>query len=311
MIALEKVSTFVPERSVPAEELQEFLGLTKYQMKVFTKFHGLKNIAVDREMPLKEMLRRAISGLLAQIDHPLRNIEYILYGHTVQIVAPFPLNLIDELKRELGLRHALSFAITMQNCASGITALDLADKLLANSDNPEARVMIVTGEKALTPSTQLIPETTIMGEAATAVLVGRDLAHDRVLTVHRRILGQFAKGIYLPKEALQTFGSIYALTLVQTIREALDQAGLTLEHIRLILPHNVNLSSWQQVIKELDIPADRVYLKNIPQLGHCFSSDVILNYQSAMRDNLLESGDLYMMVSVGLGATFAVSILEH
>ena len=85
------------------------------------------------------------------------------------------------------------------------------------------------------------------------------------------------------------------------ISQALDQAGLALADLALILPHNVNLVTWQRMCRLLGFPVERVLLDNIAGNGHVFCADAFLNYQTARERGLLQPGDRYLVATVGAG----------
>ena len=64
------------------------------------------------------------------------------------------------------------------------------------------------------------------------------------------------------------------------------------------------------LIALLGIPLARVFLDNVPVTGHCFAADPFINYVSARDAGRLRPGDLYLMASVGLGATFSAMVLR-
>jgi 3-oxoacyl-[acyl-carrier-protein] synthase-3 len=80
--------------------------------------------------------------------------------------------------------------------------------------------------------------------------------------------------------------------------------------VRLVLPHNVNLPSWDQISDCCGAERDQVYLRNVPRFGHTFNADPFLNLVDAMAEGRLSPGDLVLLVSVGLGATASCSIFE-
>ena len=50
MTALEAVSVYLPPARVPIEQLAGSLGLTEMQVKLFRRFHGLKEVGRDPDM---------------------------------------------------------------------------------------------------------------------------------------------------------------------------------------------------------------------------------------------------------------------
>jgi 3-oxoacyl-[acyl-carrier-protein] synthase-3 len=315
MTALEAVSVYLPPVRMSVESLAGPLGLTDMQVKLFRRFHGLREVGRDPDPSLPALLMKAAAGLDALRGQEHR-IRYVLYARTMPVVGPYPVNPLHEVCHALGLGHALAFTVTHQSCASGLLAIDMAGRLLAadTADGQDGQAgplaLVLTGEKAFTREAQVFADTTIFGEGASACLVSAFGARDRLLAYASNVRGDFdsdtgANGARLQRE--------YRPSLAEVMRRALDEAGLTLDDISVVLPHNVNMVTWQRMCLLLKFPLDRVVLDNIPTSGHVFCADVFANYKTACERGLLQPGDRYLAAAVGAGggATFAAMVFEH
>ncbi|MDI3408220.1 ketoacyl-ACP synthase III family protein [Streptomyces cavernicola] len=307
---LEAVESFVPDRVVPIEQLAERLRLRPTKVRLFRRIHGLQEIRFDPELSLYDVVLPAARRIL---DGPgVRDrIRYVVYSHTTQAVAPAHIDPAREIRNRLGLEHAEAFAVSQQNCASGMAAVDAAAELLRAEGGPGDRALVVTGEQAFSPQIQLIPDIAIMGDAGAACLVGLDGAGDTVRSYATRTLGEYSAAMLLDEEKSLEVSTVYAPVLAEVVREAVEQAGLTLDDIDQIIPHNVNLQSWRQTIGELGIDRSRVFLDNVGRYSHCFASDVFLNYTTLRDAGALRHGRTYVFATVGLGATFAAMVITH
>lgn len=312
--ALDAVSVYLPPGRVAIESLAEPLGLTEMQLKLFRRFHGLNEIRLDPRLSLTDLLLRAARGLTALRGQEHR-VRYVLYGRAMPVVVPYPINPLHEVCRELGLRHATAFTVTQQSCASGLLAIDLAGRLLAGESTahePGAGplALVLTGEKAFTRDAQLIAETSIFSEGAAACLVSVDGPGDRLIAYACMQRGEFD---VIVGESATRFQAEYRPSLAEVIRRAVEQAGLTLDDLRLVLPHNVNAVTWQKLCRLMKFPVDRVVLENVATSGHIFCADAFVNYLTARNQGLLSPGDRYLVAAVGAGdgATFAAMVFEH
>ena len=312
MTALEAVSVYLPQTRVPIESLAGPLGLTDMQVKLFRRFHGLREGGRDPDASPYDLLMKAAAGLDALRGQEHR-VRYVLYARTMPVTGPYPVNPLHEVCRALGLGHALAFTVTHQSCASGLLAIDMAGRLLAadasdGQDGPLA--LILSGEKAFTREAQVFADTTVFGEGASACLVSAFGTRDRMLAYASNVRGDFDSDTGANDARLQRE---YRPSLAEVMRQALDEAGLTLDDIRVVLPHNVNLVTWQRMCLLLQFPRERVVLDNIPTSGHVFCADVFANYQTACERGLLQPGDRYLAAAVGAGggATFAAMVFEH
>jgi 3-oxoacyl-[acyl-carrier-protein] synthase III len=315
MTALEAVSVYLPPARIPIETLAGPLGLTDMQVKLFRRFHGLREVGRDPDASLYDLLMKAATGLDALRGQEHR-VRYVLYARTMPVIGPYPVNPLHEVCRALGLGHALAFTVTHQSCASGLLAIDMAGRLLAaepagGQDGQQGPLaLVLAGEKAFTREAQVFADTTIFGEGASACLVSAFGARDRMLAYASSVRGEFDSDTGANDARLQRE---YRPSLAEVMRQALDEAGLTLDDIRVVLPHNVNLVTWQRMCLLLKFPRDRVVLDNIATSGHVFCADVFVNYQTACERGLLQPGDRYLAAAVGAGggATFAAMVFEH
>ena len=331
MTALEAVSVYLPPVRVPIESLAGPLGLTAMQVRLFRRFHGLGEVGRDPDPSPFGLLMKAAAGLDALRGQEHR-VRYVLYARAMPVVAPYPVNPLHEVCRALGLEHALAFTVTHQSCASGLLAIDMAGQLLAadtadpgpadpgrgdTGNGPDGTgdpagplALILAGEKAFTHDAQVFADTTVFGEGASACLVSAFGARDRLLAYASNVRGDFDSATGENDARLQRE---YRPLLAEVMLQALDEAGLTLGDIRVILPHNVNMVTWQRMCVLLKFPRDRVVLDNIPTSGHVFCADLFANYQTACERGLLQPGDRYLAAAVGAGggATFAAMVFEH
>ncbi|WP_395105043.1 3-oxoacyl-[acyl-carrier-protein] synthase III C-terminal domain-containing protein [Actinomadura sp. SCN-SB] len=310
MTRLAEVAAFLPEKEVPIEVVCGPGGPSEADVRLLRRYYGLNSVRWAPELDLAGLLVSA-GERLTTLPEKRDRIRYVIAARTLQVVAPDPGTVLRRVLRELDLEHAQAFALTQHACASGLLAVELAGRLLASDGDPEALALVLTGEKAFTTSAQFIPGTAVMGEGAAAVLVGGDAGPgDAVLSYATRTRGEFREGLTISPEQAARFGKIYTETVAEVMQAAVDAAGISMADVDLILPHNVNRISWVRLSRHLGYPVDRVYLDNVPVTGHCFCADAFINHCSAEAAGRLKARDIYLMVAVGLGATFSAMVLE-
>ncbi len=309
MTSLEAVSAYLPATRVPIADLREHLGLSETQIKMFHRYYGLAEVCKEETGTIRDLLLAAV-GKLDALRGREDQVRYLVQARTLQSIAPYPENPLHDVRDALGLRHAQAFAVTQHACASGLLAVDLCGRLLAEDDDPDALALLLVGEKTFTPTAQMIPGTAIMGEGAAAVLIGRG-PRDRLLGYATRTHGRFNAGLSLPPELTLEFQQTYPDALAEVILAAIGHAGLRVEDIDLVLPHNVNRVSWVRVGKQIGLPLSRIFLDNMPVTGHCFCADSFINYACARDLGQLRPGDRYLMAAVGLGSTFSAMVFQH
>ncbi|MFI1418634.1 3-oxoacyl-[acyl-carrier-protein] synthase III C-terminal domain-containing protein [Streptomyces sp. NPDC020731] len=311
MTCLADVATYLPPRRVSIDDHLRGHGFSESRIRLHERYFGFSEIRFGAGTTLAEDLVAAGAALesLSRVRHRIR---YVLHGRTMPVVAPYPANPLQEARRKLGLEHAQAFSVTQHACASSLLAVDLAGRMLAGAGDEEGLVLVLSGEKAFTSCAQVIVNSGVMGEGTTAVLVGADGRRDRMLSYATRTYGEFHDGAWLSEEAEEHFQQLYPSALAEVIRAATEHAGLELDQIELILPHNVNRMSWLRVLRRLGLRrVDRLFLDNLPRTGHCFGADAFANYRTARDQGRLQPGHKYVMTAVGLGATFSAMTFEH
>ncbi|KLN34128.1 3-oxoacyl-[acyl-carrier-protein] synthase III C-terminal domain-containing protein [Cellulosimicrobium cellulans] len=316
MTTLVDVGAHVPATRVPIRDLADELGLDHLELGVFERFFGLREVCTAPDESLTDLLvaaARAVPGLAGN-EHRVR---YVLGARTIATVAPVGVNPLHDAADRLGLDHAVVWTLTQHACASALLAVDVAGRLLAADGDPDALALVLTGEKAFSPGSRLIEGTTIMGEGTAAVLVAADAtggvaarAGSPVLSYATRTLGEYHQ-VPLPEDLAGPFGVAYTEVLAEVVVEAVERAGLTLDDLALVLPHNVNRVSWRRLCSRLGLPIARVRLDDVPVTGHCFGADSFIGYAAARAEGRLRPGDPFLMVAVGLGATFSAMVLRY
>lgn len=307
---LERVEAFAPARSVSIEEIAKSGGLNRYQARMFQRIRGLERIHSDPDLDLFDLLAAPAIALLKSVPDPDR-IRYLIFAHTFPELAPSFVIATERLHTRLGLARAESFALTQQNCASGLAAIDIAGELLKADGDASAQALIVTGEKPFTGLVQFMLNVSIMGEASAACLVGLNGPGSRTVSYAAKTCGEFSDGFRMTAEAQREFGNTYNTYLLEVMERALADAGLSLSDIAMVVPHNVNLSSWLRLCKKVGLDKERVFLDNVAEYSHCYCSDPFLNLVTMRDRGLLAKGELYMMTSVGIGSTYAAMVIEY
>jgi 3-oxoacyl-[acyl-carrier-protein] synthase-3 len=307
MLYLHKTAPFVPEESVAIDDLRDSLGISDAEVRILTKFLGLDRVAVAGGLSVLDMLLTVGQDVLAEADRSA--VRYLIHPHTLQHLAPPSLRWMDVLREKLLLDGARAFSLSHQGCVAGLYALKVAESLLL-AEPAGSTALILVGEKSLGPSMQHLPGTSVLGDAAAGVLVGLDGPGDAVLSVAHRTLGEYYGSLYMSDDLQRQYRNLYTPTVASVMREAIEDAGLGLDDIDVVLPHNVNRYSWTTIARHLGLPLDRVYLENVPKTGHCFCSDPFVNLSTARDEGAVRPGDTVLMVSAGQGGTFSAATVQ-
>ena len=201
--------------------------------------------------------------------------------------------------------------MTHHGSATSLLAVHIAGALVAAEREPDALALVVSGEQVFTQDSAVAPDSRIFGEGAGACLVSAGGPRNRVLSYVTRQRGDLDHWAADTTDLDERYNREYPKLLDEVVLAAVERAGLGLEDIALILPHNVNTVSWKRLCKRLEFPVERVLLDNVGVAGHTFAADVFINYRSALERDRLRVGDRYLVAAAGFGATFSAMVLEH
>lgn len=303
MITLNAVESYVGTDRYPVAGLQHYLGLTAAQVKMYThrRVLGLGDVALAPRVPLHSMLRTVARQALARVDPS--TVRYVVHAHSLSPTGPASRDALGALVRELGL-DARSVAVSNLNCATGVFAVGLAGRLLA-SLGPDEQVLLLCGDKAFSPAVQHMRGTTIMADGVSATVVGRGGAGHEVLDVTRDVRPEFYQGVKMQPGLASSYAAQYSEILAGTIARSVRNAGLDLDDVRLVLPHNVNVVSWARTADALGVERDRIYLDNVAVTSHCYAADPFINLAGLAGTDRLADGDHFVLAAAGMGGSFA------
>ncbi|MCL6610884.1 MAG: ketoacyl-ACP synthase III [Peptococcaceae bacterium] len=91
--------------------------------------------------------------------------------------------------------------------------------------------------------------------------------------------------------------------------EALEEAGLSVEDVDFLIPHQANIRIIEAAAKRLNMPMDRV-LVNVDRFGNTSTASIPMALEEAVSLNKIKDGDNIVMTGFGAGLTWAVSIMR-
>ncbi len=95
----------------------------------------------------------------------------------------------------------------------------------------------------------------------------------------------------------------------QATREAVDSAGLTVDDIDLLVPHQANLRIINATAKALGLPPERTMI-NVDRYGNTSSASIPMALQEANEQGRLRDRDRVVLVAFGGGLVWGAMALE-
>jgi 3-oxoacyl-[acyl-carrier-protein] synthase-3 len=97
--------------------------------------------------------------------------------------------------------------------------------------------------------------------------------------------------------------------MASATREATQMAGLTMNDIELIVPHQANSRIIEAAARGLRVPMDR-FMMNIDKYGNTSTASIPLAVCDAMQQDRIRPGDHLVLVGFGGGLTWGALVLE-
>jgi 3-oxoacyl-[acyl-carrier-protein] synthase-3 len=213
-------------------------------------------------------------------------------------------------------------------CAGFLFGLEIAQQFITSHTHD---VVLVIGAEKLTSITNWTDRNTcvLFGDGAgAAVLRHRGSAHG-IISTHIGSDGDYTDILFMPGGGsrcpitrenvdmnLQTIHmtgkEVYkqaVIAMLNAARKALDQAGLSIEDIACVIPHQANLRIIEAIADRLGISRDKMFV-NLDRYGNTSAAAVAIALDEANRSGRIKPGDYVLMVVFGGGLTWASTILE-
>ena len=212
---------------------------------------------------------------------------------------------VSLLQTELDLPNASVVGINQLGCASIFAALRIARALIVAEDDLKA-VLCVSADKFPAGRHRDLAYN-LVSDGACSAIVRRDDSRNRIVECT-----QVTKGALWDSEAIENeIIATYFPTATALVERTLAKAGLEMEDIALVIPHNVSLRSWEILGRLIGCPPERIYTENIARVGHTIASDNLLNLRRATESGLIEKGDYLLLFTFGYGSNWACMIVQH
>ena len=97
--------------------------------------------------------------------------------------------------------------------------------------------------------------------------------------------------------------------MASATQEAVDAAGLTVEQIRWIVPHQANIRIIEAAARGLKLPMDR-FIVNLERYGNTSTASIPIAMVEAIEKGQIQNGDKLVMVGFGAGLTWGALAAE-
>ncbi len=315
--------SYAPEKILTNEDLSRMVNTSDEWITTRT---GIKERRIAaRDETTSDMAAKAALRALEQAEVSPEEIDLILVATaTPDMIFPATACFVQT---KIGATKAACLDVSAA-CAGFLFAVEIAQQFITSHTYD---TVLVIGADKLTSITNWKDRNTcvLFGDGAGAALLGhRGDAHG-VISTYMGSDGAFSDILFMPGGGSKTpitaenvdlnlvtihmsGKEVYkqAVTaMLAAAKKAIDQAGLTVEDIACLIPHQANLRIIEAVGERLGIPREKVFV-NVDRYGNTSAAAVAIALDEANRSGRIKKGDYVLMVVFGGGLTWASTIVE-
>jgi 3-oxoacyl-[acyl-carrier-protein] synthase-3 len=208
------------------------------------------------------------------------------------------------LQAELGLPNASVIGVAQLACNTFQAALRTARALLASEPELD-HILCVAADRFPRDARREIVYN-LMSDGACAAVVSRGHSSNRILSATQITRGAYWDGTVSHDQLIAAYFPLARKAIV----DAVERAGIGIDALRLLIPHNLNLKSWSILAQVVGIPLERIYTRNIARIGHVVASDNVINYVDAVAEGRVARGDHVALFVMGFGAHWSCTVVQ-
>ncbi|UCD27590.1 MAG: ketoacyl-ACP synthase III [Planctomycetota bacterium] len=323
-IMIRGLGSYLPQRVMTNADFEEFLDTSDEWIITRTGIRE-RRIADDDENTLTmavEASKRALddAGLIPQ------DLDLIVVATTTPYV-PLPATACY-LQKELGCGHTAAFDVQAA-CSGFVYALVNGACLMSSG---QYRHALIVGTEKMSAVTDFKDRTVciLLGDAAGATIISP--ADNGVSGIYDYCLGADGSGapmLWIPAGGSLTPATtdtvngrlhylkmngreVYKFAVVkmqEVISDTIARAGLSVDDLALIVPHQSNQRMIESAGQKLGIPLSKFAL-NIDHCGNTSAASIPVALDEAYREGRIKSGDWILLAGFGAGYTWASALLR-
>src|SRR2546422_4933850 len=315
--------SYVPEKILTNADLSRMVDTSDDWIITRT---GIKERRIaEKDENTSDMATKAALKALEQAKISPKEIDLVLVATaTPDMVFPATACLVQT---KIGATRATCLDVSAA-CAGFLFAIEIAQQFITSHTY---ETVLVIGAEKLTSITNWTDRNTcvLFGDGAGAAILGHRGSAHGVISTHIGSDGQFSDILFMPGGGSRcpitrdnvdlNLATIHmsgkevykqAVTaMLSAAQKALDQAGLSIEDISCVIPHQANVRIIEAIADRLGISRDKMFI-NLDRYGNTSAAAVAIALDEANRTGRIKHGDYVLMVVFGGGLTWASTIIE-
>lgn len=326
-IKILSIASYTPETVINNDDFTAFIETSDEWITTRT---GIKTRHYAMGMPTYKLGSNAAEKAIEKSGISKDEIDLIICTTvTPDTLVPSTACLIQ---RELGMSGCMAFDINCA-CSGFVYAVDMAQKYIAGGS---VRNVLVVSSEELSKIVDYTDRASciLFGDGAAAAVIGPSE------NPYSSFLGADGNGAdYLRASSVHPVehpffklknvesgndpddaGSLYqdgkevykfaVAMMPHAVSKVLEKAGLGIDDVNLVIPHQANIRIIQTAASKLGAPIEKFYM-NIEKYGNTSSASIPIALSEAAETGALRRGDKIVMVGFGAGLTYGAVCIEY
>ena len=310
---------YLPEKILTNFDLEKMIDTSDEWIRTRTGVER-RHVVRDDETT-SDMCVEAAKVAIEDAGVDVTDIDMVLVGTTSPDLI-FP-NCATLVQHRLGIPACPAIGMEAA-CTSFIYALTTADKFIKTG---ESKCALIIGAECVSKLVDWTDRNTcvLFGDGAGAVIV-KVSDEPGIIATHLGADGQYKELLYYPVGAskeLHKAGTdeagitmrgnevfkVAVKTLGNVATEILEKAGIEIDALDWLIPHQANLRIIQATAKRLKLPMEKVIL-TIQDHGNTSAASVPMALDVGVRDGRVKRGQLVLMEAFGGGFTWGSVLMR-
>src|SRR5881398_3703464 len=322
-VSIVGTGSYVPDKRLTNADLSRIVDTSDEWITTRT---GIKErrIAAKDELT-SDMATKAALQALEQAKVKPEDVDLILVATATPDML-FPATACF-VQKKIGAKKAACLDVSAA-CAGFLFGIEIAQQFITSHAHD---TVLVIGAEKLTSITNWTDRNTcvLFGDGAGAAILRHRGSEHGVISTHIGSDGQFTDILFMPGGGslcpiTRDNVDMHLVTIHMTGKEvykqaitamlnaskiALDQAGLSIEDIACVIPHQANLRIIEAIADRLGISRDKMFV-NLDRYGNTSAAAVAIALDEANRSGRIKAGDYVLLIVFGGGLTWASTIIE-
>ncbi len=318
---------YVPEKLVTNEEMTKLVPTSDEWIRERTGIQ--QRHFVDGEIGASDLGYEAAQIALQRAGLKASDIDFIIFA-TLSPDYMFP-GSGCVMQQRLGV-HGIGALDVRTQCTGFVYGLAVANAFIQTGQYK--RILLVGAEvhsTGLEYNERGRHIAVLFGDGAGAVILEASENGRGVLSTHMHADGRYVKDLWAENPGSRRIPRLYpgiledgtcfpqmngrevfkhAVTkFPEVIKEALQANNLTLDEVKLVIPHQANLRISEAVAQRLSLPPEKMF-NNIQRYGNTTAASIPLALDEALEQKKIGEGDIVVLASFGSGFTWASAAIR-